>query len=78
MPHCASGILDVCRLGGVVVSVLATRPKGHGFEPGQDDGFLRAIKIRSTPSVGWEVKLEVPCRKILWHVKDLLMSHGDE
>jgi len=35
------------------------------------------IKIRSTPSFGWEVKPEVPCRKILWHVKDLLKSHGD-
>jgi hypothetical protein len=23
----------------VVVSVLATRPKVYGFEPGQDDGF---------------------------------------
>jgi hypothetical protein len=33
------------RLGGVVVSVLATGPKGHGFEPDQGDGFLRAIKI---------------------------------
>jgi hypothetical protein len=39
------------RLGGVVVvSVLATGPKGCGFELGQGDGFLRAIKIRSTPS----------------------------
>jgi hypothetical protein len=38
------------RLGGVVVSVLTTGPKGHGFEPGQGDGFLMAIKIRSTPS----------------------------
>jgi hypothetical protein len=38
------------RLGGVVVSVLATGPKGCGFEPGQGDGFLRAIKISSTPS----------------------------
>jgi len=38
------------RLGGVVVSVLATGPKGCGFETGQDDGFLRAIKILSTPS----------------------------
>jgi hypothetical protein len=42
------------RLGGVVVSVLA------GFVPGQGDGFLRAIKIRSTPSFGWEIKREVP------------------
>jgi hypothetical protein len=38
------------RLGGVVVSVLATGPKVCGFEPGQGDGFLRAIKIRSTLS----------------------------
>jgi hypothetical protein len=33
-----------------VVSVLAVKLKGCGFEPGQGDGFLRAIKIRSTPS----------------------------
>jgi hypothetical protein len=38
------------RFGGVVVSMLATGPKGRGFEPGQGDGFLRAIKVRSTPS----------------------------
>jgi hypothetical protein len=59
-------------LGGVVVSVLATRPKGFGFEPGQGDGFSRTIKIQ------WKVKPEVPCRKILQHVKDLLKSHRDE
>jgi hypothetical protein len=41
-----------------VVSVLATGPKDSGFEPEQGDGFLRAIKIRSTPSFGWEVKPE--------------------
>jgi hypothetical protein len=33
-----------------VVSVLATGPKGLGFRPGRGDGFLRAIKIRSTSS----------------------------
>jgi hypothetical protein len=55
-----------------VVSVLATGPKGRGFKPGRGDEFLRAIKIRSTPSFGWEVKPEVPCRKILRHVKDPL------
>jgi hypothetical protein len=60
-----------------VVSVLATGPKGCGFEPGQGDRFLRVIKIHSTPSFGWEVKLEIPCHKILWHVKELLKSHGD-
>jgi hypothetical protein len=55
-----------------VVSVLATEPKGCGFKPGRGDGFLRAIKIHSTPCFGWDVKPEVPCRKILWHVKDPL------
>jgi hypothetical protein len=35
-----------------VVSVLATGPKGGGFEPGQGDGFLRVIKMRSTTSSG--------------------------
>jgi hypothetical protein len=48
------------RLGGVVVSVLTTGPKGFGFEHGQGDGFLMTIKIRSTPSFGWEVKPEDP------------------
>jgi hypothetical protein len=47
-----------------VVSVLASGPKGRGFKPGRGDGFLRALKIRSTPSFGWEVKREVPCRKM--------------
>jgi hypothetical protein len=41
---------DLSHLGSVVVSVLATGPKGRGFEPGQGDGFLSVIKIRSTPS----------------------------
>jgi hypothetical protein len=65
---------ELRRLGGVVVSVVATGPKGCRFEPGQGDEFLMAIKIRSTPSFGWEVKPEVPCRKILRHDKDLLKS----
>jgi hypothetical protein len=55
-----------------VVSVLATGRKGRGLEPGRGDRFLRAVKIRSTPSFEWEVKPEVPCRKIFRHVKDLL------
>jgi hypothetical protein len=42
-------------LGGVVVSVIATEPKGCGFKPGRVDGFLRAINICSTPLFGWEV-----------------------
>jgi hypothetical protein len=66
------GSKQVCRLGGVVVSVLAIGPKDRGLKPGRGDGFLRATKIRSTPSFGWEVKPEVACRKILRHVKDPL------
>jgi hypothetical protein len=60
-----------------VVSVLATGPKGRGFESGQGSGFLRVIKICSILSFRWEVKPEVQCHKILWHVKDLLKSHRD-
>jgi hypothetical protein len=52
--------------------MLETRPKGHGFKPGRGDGFLREIKILSTTFFGWEVKPEVPRRKILQHVKDPL------
>jgi hypothetical protein len=37
------------RLGSVV---LATGPKSREFKSGQDDGFLRAIKIRNIPSFG--------------------------
>jgi hypothetical protein len=59
-----------------VVSVLATGPKSLGFESGQGSEFLRAIEVRGTPSFGWEVKPEVPCPKILRHVKDVLKSHG--
>jgi hypothetical protein len=54
-------------LGGVKVSVLAIGPKVYGFKPGRGDRFLTAIKIRSTPSFGGEVKPETPCRKILQH-----------
>jgi hypothetical protein len=51
-----------------VVSVLSIEPRGPGFKPGRGDGFFRAIKIRSTPSLWGVVKSETPCRKIL-HVK---------
>jgi hypothetical protein len=57
--------LYLCRLGGVVVSVLATGPKGCGLKTGQGDGFLRAIKIRNTNSFGWK-------NKVGQHVKDPL------
>jgi hypothetical protein len=49
-------VILVLRLGGVMVSELATGPKDRGFKPSRGDVFLQAIKIRSTPSFGWEVK----------------------
>jgi hypothetical protein len=44
------------RLAGVVVSVLATGPKGRGFKAGRGDGYLRAMKIRSKTSFGSDGK----------------------
>jgi hypothetical protein len=40
---------SISHFGSVVVSVLAIGPKVLGFKPSQGDGFLRVIKIRSTP-----------------------------
>jgi hypothetical protein len=54
---------------GVVVSVLVTGPKIHGFKPEQGNGLLRTIRSHSTQPFGGEVKLEAPFCKILWHEK---------
>jgi hypothetical protein len=43
------------------VIVLPIRPKSRRFESGRGDGFLMAIKFRSTPSFGGEVKPEAAC-----------------
>jgi hypothetical protein len=40
------------RLGSVVVTVLATGPKGSGFKASRGDGFLRAITIRMVSKAG--------------------------
>jgi hypothetical protein len=58
------------RLGGVTVSVLVIGPEVHGFKVGR--GIIRAIKVRSTPSFGGEVKRGGGrCRKFFRHIKDL-------
>jgi hypothetical protein len=44
------------RLGGVMVGVLAIRHSVRGFKESRGDGFLRAIKIRGTLSLGGNVK----------------------
>jgi hypothetical protein len=46
-----------------MVSVLAIRPKVHGFKPSGGCGFLIAIKVRSILSIRGDVKLEAPCWK---------------
>jgi hypothetical protein len=48
-------------LSSVMVIVLATGPRFAGLNPVEDNGFLRAIKIRSTISFGGEVKPSAPC-----------------
>jgi hypothetical protein len=48
---------------------LPLDPSFAGSNPAQDDGFLMAIKIRSTTFFGGEVKPFVPCRKTLRHLK---------
>jgi hypothetical protein len=62
--------LKILRLGDVLVIVLAIKPKVCRFKPGRGDGFLRAIKIRSTTSFEGEVKPSAAFRKILRHVKN--------
>jgi hypothetical protein len=61
-------------IGGVVVSVLATGPRGRGFKPGQDIGFVMAKIIHSRPSFRLEVRPEAPCCEILRHVKELCVA----
>jgi hypothetical protein len=41
------------------------------LKPNRGDGFLRAIKICSTPSFRGEVKPSAPCCKILQYIKEL-------
>jgi hypothetical protein len=52
------------------LSCLLLNTRFVGWNLAKDDGFLTAIKIRSTTSFGGEVKLAVPCRKIIRHVEE--------
>jgi hypothetical protein len=49
-------ILISRRIRDIMVSVLSIRPMVLRSKPGRGDGFLREIKIRSTPSFGGQVK----------------------
>jgi hypothetical protein len=39
-------------------------PRFAGSDIAEDDGFLRAIKVCSKPSIGGEIKPSIPCLKI--------------
>jgi hypothetical protein len=58
-------------MGGVMVNMLVFGPKVRRFKSGCGDGFLKTMKVYSTPSFGWEVKPLVPTRETLRHVKEL-------
>jgi hypothetical protein len=45
-----------------MVIVRAIGPKVCRFKPSQDNGFLRAIKICSTPPFRGEIKPEAQCK----------------
>jgi hypothetical protein len=51
-----------------MIIVLAIRLEVRGFKPSPDNGFLEAIKIRSTTSFGREVQLPALFHKNLRHV----------
>jgi hypothetical protein len=52
---------DCSRLRGPMVGVFAIRRKVQELKPGQENGFIIAIKIRSTPSFGGEIEPETSC-----------------
>jgi hypothetical protein len=42
-------------------------PRFVGYNPAEEDGVLKVIKMRNMSFFGGEVKPLVPCGKILWH-----------
>jgi hypothetical protein len=66
--YCAQYRLATVFFSGLVVIVLAIGPKFTGSNLAEGDGFLRAIKIRSSPSFEVKAKLVAPCRKVKCNV----------
>jgi hypothetical protein len=60
-------ISKISRLGGVMVSVLATGPKVRGLTPGQE--IVKGYKNPQHAFLQRGSKAQGPCRKILRHVK---------
>jgi hypothetical protein len=59
-------------LNGVMVIMLATNPRFVDSNLAKNNVFLRAIKDRSTTSIGGEAKPSALCHKILQNVKNPL------
>jgi hypothetical protein len=57
-------------LGGVMVSMVASRPKVRGFRPGQAQWIFKGDSNPQHFLLLRGVKLSAPCRKILRHIKD--------
>jgi hypothetical protein len=53
-----------------VVIVLANESRFANSKAEKEEGFLGAIKIRSTTFFGGKVKPSAPCQKILRRVKE--------
>jgi hypothetical protein len=49
---------EINRLFGICHTMLTMRPKAGEFKLGRGNGFLRAIKIRSTHAFGGKVNPE--------------------
>jgi hypothetical protein len=62
-------IITLVALGSLVVACLSLGPKIRRFKRAEDDGFLRAMKIRNTISFGGKVKPSATCRKISRYAK---------
>jgi hypothetical protein len=65
-------LLVISRLGGVVVSMLATGPKSRGFQTRQSRWIFKDDTKPQYNFIWIGVKPEVPCRKILWNLKNPL------
>jgi hypothetical protein len=61
----SSFIITKSGFGGLVVSMLASGTRVHGFKPGRSRRIFSGVKILSIPSFGREVKPWVPCRRFV-------------
>jgi hypothetical protein len=51
---------------------LSLDPRDAGSNLAEAMDFLRAVKVHSITSFGWEAEPEASCHKFLQHIKDLV------